>query len=396
MWRRWASILVSCSACGALEVGDLDPPAVGLTVWPEEPRLGGFGSRLAARDGRVAIGGMDARMVEVHRFEGERWIREAGIRPEGDEAVFGEGIAIGAGLLAISGRSALDAPVDRVFVYRLGGVWTLEEALVFPGSVVLSVAFHGTTLAVARSEPGRVLVELGEGPGWRTSSSVEVVLDEGESAQPATLASGEGWIALGLPGRRVSGQPSAGSVHVVKEVNGSWRLDAILIAGVPGALDGFGGALAAAGDTLVVGAPLDAVDGHGVRQEALTHSFGAAHAFRRIAPGAWVPEARLGLPDAAREDQFGTALAIGQGEIWVGAPRRSSPEHPRAGVVARFARGEDGWTLVHTFTSPRPEHGGGFGTAIARLGRFTLVGEPGAERPAATPQRAGAVRIFAD
>ncbi len=129
----------------------------------------------------------------------------------------------------------------------------------------------------------------------------------------------------------------------------------------------FGQAVAIRGDLAVVGAPGE------------NRSQGAAYLFQRSTAG-WQLKARLTVSDAANEDFFGTAVAIGDGIVVVGAPFDDNDRGKDAGTVYLFVEPGDGWRDMN---DPIPlvagdgAAGHGFGAAIALDGDALVVGAPG-------------------
>ena len=156
-------------------------------------------------------------------------------------------------------------------------------------------------------------------------------------------------------------QTLSGLVYVFAEVDGSWtEIDQLQVTEELRQPDGFGRALAAQGDQLLVGAPIE----------------GAAYFFRRTAEGDWVQEqALLGIEDG----RFGTAVAIAGDRALVSAPR----EGP--GAVHVFERGADGlWSPAGQIDAPDPGLSG-FGALMATDGVHLIATADGAGRGAAAP-----------
>ncbi|HEY9749820.1 MAG TPA: Ig-like domain-containing protein [Allocoleopsis sp.] len=129
----------------------------------------------------------------------------------------------------------------------------------------------------------------------------------------------------------------------------------------PTADDRFGWAVAAGGDTLVIGAPKD----HWVGGTP-----GAAYVFDR-STGTFLR--RLDNPTAANDDQFGfSTTVLSNGTIVVGAPLDDAGGAD-AGAV-HFFNPTTG--AVQTVTNPKPSEGGEFGHALAALGTSVVVGIP--------------------
>lgn len=85
--------------------------------------------------------------------------------------------------------------------------------------------------------------------------------------------------------------------------------------------DQFGTSVAVDGDTLVVGAPLEASNGE-PGDNSIARS-GAVYVYRRMGT-AWTREAFLKAPNVGEDDAFGTSVALSGNTLVVGAPREDS------------------------------------------------------------------------
>ena len=135
--------------------------------------------------------------------------------------------------------------------------------------------------------------------------------------------------------------------------------------------DGFGVAVGLDGDTVVVGANNDVVNGNSSR--------GSAYVYKRNDAN-WVEVKKLAGSDSAQFDQFGSAVAISGDTILVSAPRKSVDGTPQRGVVYLFARdagGADAWGQVARFAEDVGSFGL-YGSALAIDGNRFVVGAEGA------------------
>ncbi len=170
-------------------------------------------------------------------------------------------------------------------------------------------------------------------------------------------------LLVGRPGA-VAGFPmpvvQAGAVHLFSLRNGSWSEVGSFAGSGTGVGDGFGGALAVAGEWLVVGAP------------GSDEGRGAAFVFQRNATG-WTERARLSVSSAGAGAGVGTSVAVTGDVILLGAPNDAGG----TGRVFAFRRAADGsWAAAGTI-SAEVTVGDRFGAAIAFDGEHVLVGAPG-------------------
>ena len=176
-----------------------------------------------------------------------------------------------------------------------------------------------------------------------------------------SVAVSDGQVLIGEPANTAL----PGIVYVYGRTSDGWSETArITLAQMHGPADGFGAAMAADGDLVLIGA------------STLGDGIGSALLYRRDAQGEWHEVGRL-TPEGAGEDAgFGTAVALDGDVAVVAAPG----DGEGAGAVYVFTRSGDTWSQRSRF---QPEEGGnGFGTAIA-LGGATLLAStaPSFEQP---------------
>jgi hypothetical protein len=102
-----------------------------------------------------------------------------------------------------------------------------------------------------------------------------------------------------------------GGVYVFEHKNGSWAEQKKLFARNARNFAGFGMSIAIHGDTIAVGNPEDS--------EAAIYG-GSVYVYRRNGVAGWSEQQKIISGDNAREDLFGIAVAVGDGDIAVGAP----------------------------------------------------------------------------
>ncbi|HEX6307728.1 MAG TPA: choice-of-anchor B family protein [Longimicrobiales bacterium] len=144
--------------------------------------------------------------------------------------------------------------------------------------------------------------------------------------------------------------------------SGGWREHARLVASDSSRMDDFGRALAADGNTLVVGAPRKR-DGTGV-----------AYVFERASTNAEWRQAGIIEPPAGDHEEYATALALSGSDLLIGAPAVDS-----TGVVYQYRRTNGAWTVRAVIRPPAEERAAGFGRALSQQGEWLLVGAPASD-----------------
>lgn len=171
----------------------------------------------------------------------------------------------------------------------------------------------------------------------------------------------------------------AGAAYIFAHRAGRWTQTQMLTAEDPKSRDLYGFAVALADDVAVVGAYLtDLPDSPGGVSRG---NAGAAYAYRRSSD-TFAPRGKLVAPDAARDDYFGTSVAVSSGRLLVGAiyadldlpdgTRRSN-----AGAVYAFAPSGDTWRMQSKLVAGDAGDRDALGRSVALSGDTALLAAPG-------------------
>jgi hypothetical protein len=260
------------------------------------------------------------------------------------------------------GASNLAPFSGAAYVFRRsGGAWSQEAYLKAHNTGTfdyfgISVAVDGETLAVGawgessasagvggdpsdNSAPfcGAAYVFTHDGGSWSQQAYLKASNAElGDFFGSAVALSGD-TLVVGAPEEAAeatgvdgdgSGNAAAGSgaAYVFTRDGGVWSQQAYLKASNTGASDGFGTAVAVAGDALVVGAPGEAssatgIGGDGALDDAV--GSGAAYLYTRTA-GVWSQQAYLKASSADASDALGSCVALSGDTVATGAPGEAS------------------------------------------------------------------------
>ena len=171
-------------------------------------------------------------------------------------------------------------------------------------------------------------------------------------------------------------------------IDPTFSQEAYIKASNAGALDDFGGAVAASGDTLVIGADGEDSEATTVNgNQTVNHasSAGAAYVFVRNSGGTWSQQAYLKPSNGAASDSFGWAVAISGDIVVVGAPGEDSAatgvngnqadnSASGAGAAYVFVRSGTTWTQQAYLKASNAGSGDAFGSVVAVDGDTLLVG----------------------
>jgi hypothetical protein len=172
---------------------------------------------------------------------------------------------------------------------------------------------------------------------------------------------GGGLIIVGAPFETASGQPAAGNAYIFKADSGTLLFSLSSPAPVFG---GFFGYSVHLGEGLVaVGAPHETVAG-------LTHA-GSAYLFNAETGGL---TSALSSPNPETEGFFGGTIAIGDGQVAIGAPGETASGQTEAGNAYLFDAHQG--TLEFSLTTPNPVSFGNFGYSVDLDNGNVVIGAP--------------------
>ncbi|HMZ23079.1 MAG TPA: FG-GAP repeat protein, partial [Blastocatellia bacterium] len=148
---------------------------------------------------------------------------------------------------------------------------------------------------------------------------------------------------------------SSGAAYVFMRSGGTWSQQAYLKASNTGANDGFGRAVAIAGNTVVVGASFEDSNATGVNGDQTNNSTGnsgAAYVFMRSG-GAWSQQAYLKASNTGGDDRFGWSVGIADDTVVVGAFFEDSNATGVNGDQSNNSVGDSGAVYIFTgFLAP--------------------------------------------
>jgi hypothetical protein len=342
----------------------------GDTVVVGAPREDGEGSSSASSSG--------AAYVFVR--SGSSWSQQAYLKASnagiGDR--FGEAVAVSGDTLVVGalgeGSSATGINGDQadnsaslsgaVYVFdRTGSAWTQVAYIKASNTDALdqfggSIAVSGDTLVVAA----------------RNESSSATGVDGDQADNSAD---------------------SSGAAYVFARSGSSWSQQAYLKASNTDSFDGFGVAVAASGDTVVVGAQYESSSATGVDGDPFDNAAGlsgAAYVFSRTGT-TWAQEAYLKASNTGVGDEFGVAVSVSDDTILVGAPAerssatgvdgdQSSNGANRSGAVYVFARSGSSWAQEAYLKASNTGRFDVFGATVAISGGAAVVGAFGEDSSA--------------
>jgi len=354
-------------AGGAAYLFDLETGALRAVLRKEDSRPEDlFGTAVAGQGSRVLVGapGDDVGLVDggaAYVFSGAAL--EAVFRKRLSALAFGASVAAaGADVLVGAPRGASGAGAVSRFDGTSGAALaTLESPAPGDPSFGFSVATLGSDVVV-----GAPFLATAEGTAVGAVYRFEGTALARVLGNPRPIAGDQFGFSIAtigtdvLVGVPLAGARDVGLAYLLDDVTGAPGV--IFEKPIPAAGDFFGAAVAADGDEVLVGAPLDS----GAAPNA-----GAAYLFRRDTA---TLERAFQSPAPAPGDLFGASVALTGPRVVIGAPSAAGGASA-AGAVHVFDRTSG--NLLATIQNPTPEPGDQFGSAVAAAAANVLIGAPG-------------------
>jgi hypothetical protein len=307
---------------------------------------------------------------------GGTWSQQAKLTAEGDWWFLCDRFGWS---VALSGDTALvGCSTDSAYIFtRTDGTWSLQARLDadykrfvddrFSYSVALS---DDTALVGAVDAQGNVggsgaaYVFTRSGGTW--SQQAKLIAADGDMSDAfgwSVALSGDSAV-IGAKGDRVEGTYS-GSAYVFTRSGGTWSQQAKLTASDGADFDQFGCSVALSDDTTLVG---------NNRGDGNDTNSGAAYVFTRSG-GTWSQQAKLIASDGNGFDLFGDSVALSGNTALVGAWANDDSGHS-SGSAYIFTRSGSTWSQQAKLTAADSAADDFFGHSVALSGDTALVGAP--------------------
>ena len=349
----------------------------------------GFGGALAIVGDQILVGEPNNQMrtglVYVYgRGAGAAgtWTERAQLRAADGHSLDGFGASLAAdGNVLVVGATLQGERRGAAYVFTrdgAAGAWRqvgrLAAAQGAEGSGFgAAVALGGDLIAVGApaeaEQAGAVyLFRRGAGGAWAQEARLAMPQPEPRLLFGASVAVAGGELYVGAPGA----YQAKGAVLVFRRdaSGGQWTQAGRIAPGTLQPNDRFGALVRVSGGEAVIAAPYASA------------GTGAVHVYRRAgADAAWRETARLSAFDGARQELFGSAVAVDGDQLLVGAPRASGA---RGGVyhLARAAA-DSAWATARRLSGGAAlEQGGTFGAAVALRGDLAAASIPGSDHGA--------------
>ncbi|MEZ5401568.1 MAG: hypothetical protein R2729_17985 [Bryobacteraceae bacterium] len=250
---------------------------------------------------------------------------------------------------------------------------------------------HGFTVRARPLGSAALRFELAVRGGLNTRLSEdgqEVVFMDAAGSDAVRYSSLKAWDAAGhaLPAR-MTGSGNAIAIEV-DDTGASYPItvdplaqQGRLIGPSTEAGDQFGDSVAVSGDTVAVGAPLEASNATGINGNQTDNSAvnaGAAYIFVRSGV-TWAFQAYIKASNTSALSRFGSSVALSGNTLAVGA-RTESTTAARSGAVYIFVRSGATWTQQQFLKASNAILDDDFGSSVSLWGDTVAIGAPGEAR----------------
>lgn len=264
-----------------------------------------------------------------------------------------------------------------IFRRNIDGQWVQEAALTAPDAARsdaygCSVAISGDVAVVgARLDDHAGGTNAGSAYIYRrTTSGVWIQSAKVVSSTPsvnayfgcAVAASGE-TVVVGAYSDAARGAAS-GAVYVFVPNGAGWTQQTRLLGADTATFDNLGVSVAIDGDTVAAGAWLNVSSGI---------QTGCAYVWKRTGTQ-WAQQARLAASDAVGGDWFGNAVAVGGDVVVVGTSRKQIGANGNQGAAYCYRRFGSAWTQEAKLTAPDGAPVDYYGFSAAISGNVAVVG----------------------
>lgn len=356
----------------------------------QEAPIAGQGQAIAVDGDTMAVGADGWVLVYTRASSSAAWVIDRRISiPDGAASGFGAAIALQGDVLVVGSPDeevAGQASAGRVRIYERGsGVRSWDEIdEVYEGQagqrLGSALSMFGGMLAIgAPGGAGEVFLyksTASSGLGnWvpRPSLTMSPAVAGAEFGAALSFASATRlWVGAPSAPAQMGGASDVGAAFAYEEdLMARFELVDEVHPSGGAAGDRFGAALYAAGDHLIVGAPLQ--DSMGTQDVGAVHLFIAE--YDAMGDVFWDDIGPAMSPVTSNNHRFGSALfADSTGLLVVGAPGDASS----AGAAYRFMASDTGATYIAPLARAGGAAGDGFGGAVVFGGPDILIGAPGA------------------
>jgi uncharacterized protein (TIGR03437 family) len=368
-------------------------------VWSFQQKLtandgaarGRFGSSVAISGDTIVIGAphdstatnsdRDAAYLFVR--SGTVWSFQQKLTPDNDpiNIGFGNAVAIDGDVVIIGAPhdgTTTDSNRGAAYVFaRSGSVWSFQQKLAASDGTAgdqfgNSVAVSGDTVLIgafldnigANIGQGSAYVFVRSGTVWSFQQKLTANDGAEDDEFGKAVAINGNTVLIGACRNTINGNDKQGAAYIFVRSESEWSFQQKLTANDGAAVDLFGISVALHGNTALVGAHIDDI--------GAVENQGSAYLFSRSGTS-WTQRQKLAAQDGMAGDNFGAAVALNGDTAIAGAPIAKVGANAEQGALYLFGCG---YIEQQAFTGAGGAEGDNFGAAVAIDGDTAVVGSP--------------------
>ncbi|HEV7491616.1 MAG TPA: FG-GAP repeat protein [Rhodanobacteraceae bacterium] len=235
------------------------------------------------------------------------------------------------------------------------------QSIAIDGSVLV-IGANGATIGDQGAQ-GAAYVFVYDGTSW--TQGQKLIADDGDMVDNfgVSAAIGDETIFIGSPYAAVNGHANQGAVYVFQSSATGWTQVDKLTASDGATNDSFGMSMSLDGTTLVIGAT--GADGHG-----------AAYVFEGFSGTSWMETQKLVADDAGSGDNFGDAIGLSGSDVLIAADVSTVDGNTSRGAGYLFTGTSGTWVQSHKFIASDGTTDDFLGAAAAYDGETAILSSP--------------------
>ncbi|WP_052713148.1 FG-GAP repeat protein [Pseudoalteromonas rubra] len=261
---------------------------------------------------------------------------------------------------------------------RNAGAWTQAQIVTAPDAKPgdafgQSLALTDTTLVIGAprndtkaNDAGAAYIFQRTGDSWRYHSKIMASDGAAGDLFGIDVAIDGNTIAVGADLHDKTAE-NAGAVYVYVLEENQWQQQAKLMAADGGDTDIFGVRVAISGDTALISARRDDVEGLGV-------DAGSAYIFERTGTR-WTQSQKLTSPDGAADDRFGRGVAL-SGDTAIISAMNHDAQGKDTGALYVYKKHANGWHYSSKVAAKNAQAGDQFGWNVGLSGGKAVIATP--------------------
>ena len=352
---------------------------------------GNFAISGAQQDDDIAP---NAGAAYIFERAGTLWLQRAKLTTDDAKAgdLFGNAVAMDGTTVLVGAPGVDDAGPEAGAAYvfvQVGDEWIQQARLIGDNLGMFdrfgsAVAVHGNTAVVGAygkdevgADSGVAYVFVRNGAAWTQQAELtHRGAVPGDLFGFAVSVYGDN-ILIGAHQSDAAG-PDSGAVYLFTRNGGRWTQDLLLMPNDIGIGDEFGYSIDLTKSAAIIGAP---------KEDRNLDDLGAAYVFVETRDS-WVQQAKLSASDGDAGDEFGSAVAIHEDTVIVGAWKDNHPlldphDDPTTlmdrGAAYSFLRDGLSWVEKRRIEASGTNRSDLFGASVAIKGAFAIVGAAGSD-----------------